>query len=277
MAYKIPSDLIDYLVTMISPPAPHKPVEFWDWIDTQVWDELYTIADCSMTGIILRVPKGQPTPEQSTELLRILMPGAHLLLIPPDEQPTGHTAACTVEDAGFEIRNAICLINDSDDSKKLHYAAKAVRSEREAGCFGLPTKTGFEAVGRQEGSIGTRNAAAGVNRSAGEVANSHPCVKNTKLMVRLLGDVPKGQGPVLDPFLGSGTTAIACVKTGHDFIGIERESEYVTIAGARVRHWKDEHLKGDRWDDVSILVDEVAPVENQRARPKSAIEDLFGG
>jgi len=39
---------------------------------------------------------------------------------------------------------------------------------------------------------------------------------------------------VLDPFLGSGTTAIACIKTNRNFIGIEKEPKYVEIAQKRV-------------------------------------------
>lgn len=39
---------------------------------------------------------------------------------------------------------------------------------------------------------------------------------------------------VLDPFAGSGTTGVACAMEGREFIGIEREAEYITIAEARI-------------------------------------------
>lgn len=39
---------------------------------------------------------------------------------------------------------------------------------------------------------------------------------------------------VLDPFMGSGTTGVACVKTGRKFIGIEREPKYFDIACRRI-------------------------------------------
>jgi site-specific DNA-methyltransferase (adenine-specific) len=42
---------------------------------------------------------------------------------------------------------------------------------------------------------------------------------------------------VLDPFLGSGSTGCAAVLEGFDFIGIEREPEYVAIAEARIAFW----------------------------------------
>ena len=44
---------------------------------------------------------------------------------------------------------------------------------------------------------------------------------------------PKG-GIVLDPFMGSGTTGIACRKLNYGFIGIELEEDYITIAQARI-------------------------------------------
>ena len=46
----------------------------------------------------------------------------------------------------------------------------------------------------------------------------------------------KGQ-IVLDPFLGSGTTLLACKKSGRKCIGIERESEYIEIAKERIKNF----------------------------------------
>ena len=41
-------------------------------------------------------------------------------------------------------------------------------------------------------------------------------------------------GVVLDPFMGSGSTGVACLEEGRDFIGIEKEEEYYQIAEARI-------------------------------------------
>ena len=48
-----------------------------------------------------------------------------------------------------------------------------------------------------------------------------------------VGVVPEG-GTILDPFTGSGSTGKAAVLEGFDFVGIEREAEYVEIARARI-------------------------------------------
>ncbi len=66
-------------------------------------------------------------------------------------------------------------------------------------------------------------------------ANIHPTVKPIDLMqwlVRLV--TPKG-GICLDPFAGSGTTCIAAKLEGMQYIGIEREAEYVEIAENRIK------------------------------------------
>jgi site-specific DNA-methyltransferase (adenine-specific) len=64
--------------------------------------------------------------------------------------------------------------------------------------------------------------------------NLHPTVKPVKLMQYLVRLVtPKG-GVCLDPFMGSGTTGVACAKEGFDFIGIERDPQYFEIAERRI-------------------------------------------
>ena len=63
--------------------------------------------------------------------------------------------------------------------------------------------------------------------------NNHPTVKPTDLMAWLVRlSTPPG-GTVLDPFAGSGSTLVAAKREGFDYIGIEREAEYIEIARAR--------------------------------------------
>jgi hypothetical protein len=52
-------------------------------------------------------------------------------------------------------------------------------------------------------------------------------------MVWCLGFLPKAN-TILDPFMGSGTTGVACVKTGRKFIGIELDPAYCEIAKQRI-------------------------------------------
>lgn len=64
--------------------------------------------------------------------------------------------------------------------------------------------------------------------------NGHPNPKPLPLMRRLVDLQTEPGGLVLDPFTGSGTTGVACIEEGRDFIGIETEAEYVDIARARI-------------------------------------------
>lgn len=66
--------------------------------------------------------------------------------------------------------------------------------------------------------------------------NNHPTVKPLKLMEYLVRLVTPPNGIVLDPFVGSGTTLLASKNLGFNFIGFEKEKEYVEIAKSRLEH-----------------------------------------
>lgn len=64
---------------------------------------------------------------------------------------------------------------------------------------------------------------------------THPTQKPVALITWCL-DQEKNIGMVCDPFMGSGTTGVACVQAGKRFIGIEREPKYFAIACKRIEH-----------------------------------------
>jgi DNA methylase len=59
----------------------------------------------------------------------------------------------------------------------------------------------------------------------------HPTEKPLNLMLELVNKTP---GDILDPFMGSGTTGVACAKLLRKFIGIEIEPKYFDIACRRI-------------------------------------------
>lgn len=61
----------------------------------------------------------------------------------------------------------------------------------------------------------------------------HPTQKPVELMRWCLGFLPDAN-LILDPFMGSGTTGVACVKMGRSFIGIEKHEPYFDIACRRI-------------------------------------------
>ena len=64
--------------------------------------------------------------------------------------------------------------------------------------------------------------------------SNHPTEKPLPLMSELIALFSKPRQVVLDPFMGSGTTGVACAKSGHKFIGIELEPKYFDIACKRI-------------------------------------------
>ena len=67
--------------------------------------------------------------------------------------------------------------------------------------------------------------------------NNHPTVKPVALMAHLVRLVTPPGGVCLDPFMGSGTTGVACRMEGFDFVGIEREEEYFLTARDRISQY----------------------------------------
>ena len=65
--------------------------------------------------------------------------------------------------------------------------------------------------------------------------NFHPTVKSIELMRRLIKLVSRPGHTIIDPFMGSGTTGVAAMLEGRNFIGIERDPEYFKICETRIR------------------------------------------
>jgi DNA modification methylase len=62
----------------------------------------------------------------------------------------------------------------------------------------------------------------------------HPCPKPTEIMKKLVRDFTEENQIILDPFMGSGTTGVACKELHRNFIGIEIEPKYFEIAKRRI-------------------------------------------
>lgn len=125
---------------------------------------------------------------------------------------------------------------DSGSAARFFYCAKASRSERNAGLEGMEEGVGGGMQGTADQTLLTGSG----NIRNNKMQNHHPTVKPIALMEHLvrLTKTPTG-GVVLDPFMGSGTTGIACVNEGRPFIGIEMEGEYFEISKKRIQHYMD--------------------------------------
>jgi site-specific DNA-methyltransferase (adenine-specific) len=148
------------------------------------------------------------------------------------------TVEYTVTDQGRWPAN---VIHDGSDEvleyfgepQRFFYCAKASKSERNAGLEGLPEKgkvfngQNAEPSGNAEGSVEDKF-------STKPSQNFHPTVKPIALMRYLVKLVTPPNGTVLDPFLGSGTTAVAAILEGFNWMGCEMTKDYWPIIEARV-------------------------------------------
>lgn len=62
---------------------------------------------------------------------------------------------------------------------------------------------------------------------------AHPCQMPLEVMINIVGVLPKST-LIIDPFMGSGTTGVACKELGYDFVGIEIDEGYYKIAKGRI-------------------------------------------
>lgn len=76
------------------------------------------------------------------------------------------------------------------------------------------------------------SGSAFVGYHRGDEKEHHPCPKPLGVMERLVARL--SEGAVLDPFMGSGTTGVACVNLRRPFVGIEKEPRYFDIACRRI-------------------------------------------
>ena len=117
---------------------------------------------------------------------------------------------------------------DSGGASRFFYCAKTSRRERN---MGLDDQSGKKVNDGRETPIDNPYQRGETIRK-----NTHPTVKPLALMKYLctLLKMPSADQVILDPFLGSGTTGIACKELGINFIGIEKEREYCEIAVKRI-------------------------------------------
>jgi site-specific DNA-methyltransferase (adenine-specific) len=120
----------------------------------------------------------------------------------------------------------------------LIYQAKPGKRERNAGLEGMPERKAGS-LNMKTDSHSERN-----DMATTPAQNFHPTVKPVELMRHLIRLVtPKG-GVVLDPFLGSGTTAVAAILEGFDWLGCEMTADYWPIIQGRITWAQAEVAKG---------------------------------
>lgn len=75
---------------------------------------------------------------------------------------------------------------------------------------------------------------SGINNTDGRIYD-HPTIKPLNIVKRLVLNTTYEGGVVLDPFMGSGTTAIAAAQTARRYIGFEKDDEYYKVCTQRIK------------------------------------------
>lgn len=149
---------------------------------------------------------------------------------------------CGFGDSGGASRFFLNVKGDpADEFCRFIYQAKASKRERNAGLEGMPVKIGEKnqelgpnAEYRQANAQERAQGITHVKREQNQ--NHHPTVKPIKLCEYLVRMITPPGGTCLDCFMGSGSTGVAAARLGFNFIGIEREAEYLEIAKRRIDH-----------------------------------------
>jgi site-specific DNA-methyltransferase (adenine-specific) len=135
--------------------------------------------------------------------------------------------APAIESAGFRYQNMICWDKGSMG------LGRGFRTQHEIILH-------FTAGSPEYHDLGTPNVLKSGRVTAAE--REHQTQKPVDLLARLLKVVCPVGGIVLDPFMGSGTTGVAALETGRDFIGVERGDEHFATACKRI---EDAQRQGD--------------------------------
>ena len=141
-----------------------------------------------------------------------------------------------------EVKDGNPGLGDTGGASRFFYCPKTSKKDRNEGLENFEGKqigtynahsSDLENYGGS--SLGAASM-SGNNKMPQPKQNFHPTVKPTDLMLYLIRLVTPTGGTTLDPFIGSGSTGKAAVRGGFDFIGIEREKEYMEIAEARIQY-----------------------------------------
>jgi site-specific DNA-methyltransferase (adenine-specific) len=152
-----------------------------------------------------------------------------------------------------EVRDENPGLGDIGGASRFFYCPKTSKTDRNEGLEDFEIKQtvgGGGGIGDYQDDVNSASGKFGSEKAPSK--NNHPTVKPTDLMLYLIRLVtPKG-GTTLDPFMGSGSTGKAATRGGFDFIGIEREKDYMEIAKTRIQYEKDNPYNEEKKERVKI-------------------------
>jgi DNA modification methylase len=183
---------------------------FGDWDIFRSWDNLYNF---TVKWIDLSISK-------------IKDDGVFITFF--DRKKIGHIIDY-LENIGFRFRNMIffCKSNPVPQARKINW-----QSSVEVGIIMTRGKAHYNYIRGQHKEYWTIPICSGNERTP------HPTQKPLKIFSDLVEWWSFDDDTVLDPFMGSGTTGVACKNLNRRFIGIEKDEKYFEIAKRRIENHK---------------------------------------
>jgi site-specific DNA-methyltransferase (adenine-specific) len=192
--------------------------------------------------------------EFAEALLPALVPGAHMFLA--GTPMLQHLVQAGIAEAGFEVRGAVMRLyrgfrgGDRPKNAEAEFPEVCVtpRGNYEPWMiFRKPISERTVADNLRKWGTGALRRvgvdqpfpdiiASGKTPAAEEAASNHPTMKPQhllRILTRAL--LPLGEGRLLDPFAGSGSTIAACVAIGYDSVGVEIDNEYFAALDGNIR------------------------------------------
>ncbi len=118
----------------------------------------------------------------------------------------------------------------------------------------------------------------GMLRAHKEPRGDHPTQKPVGLMKWCIGKLPSETRTILDPFMGSGTTGVAALQSGKQFVGIERNDRYFDIACERVAgalRQPDMFVEYDEGADALASYNDAVRAIGERVKVGEPVPDFF--
>ena len=215
-----------------------------------------------------------PPKEIWTECYRVLKPGSFIAVMSSPRSDVLYRMIKDLEDAGFDMSFSPILWTYHTGFPKASDTSKMIDKRGENGEKYEGSKLGFQPKPAVEHIIigmkphGQKSYIDNVlnfealpdnikmtypflqvpkpakkEKNMGVDKNNHPTTKPVKLMSYIITLFTREGDWVLDPFLGSGTTGVASKLIGRNFVGIEREQEYMDIVRERCEVDRDELIK----------------------------------
>ena len=168
------------------------------------------------------------------ECYRVLKDGTHIYIMTNLLNLSHYMNV--IQEAGFEIHNLLVWEKNTANANRWYMKNCEYTIFARKGAAKTINNPSSKTVHTFQNIVGNKN---------------HPTEKPVELMKFYIENSSNKGDLVLDPFMGGGSTGVACKQLGRDFIGYEIDEKYFNIAKERIENTKEENLT--KWSILDVL------------------------